>query len=138
MKRDISKKRLLPYPIERVWDCITNPDYLHWLFEAEIDLKEGGKIKWTDSKKKITITGEILTVQEPINFAFSWVDPSLPFTTYVWWKLMSKDGGTLLELEHSGFKGIKGLLSSYTYTSFWANKFRKLDEALNKRLVDQS
>jgi len=131
MKRDISKKRLLSFPIQDVWDSLTKNGLLSWLGNAEIDLKEGGKVKIERSHQSI-ITGEILTVQEPINFAYSWADPSYSFTTYVWWKLMDQKGKTLLELEHSGFKGIKGMLASYSYQGFWNRKFKLLEDKLRE------
>jgi len=133
MKRDISKKRLLDYPIEQVWQCLTDPKLLSWLGEAEIELKEGGKVTFRENGNEYH--GEILTVQKPINLAYSWNDPGHSFTSYVWWKLMDKKGQTLLELEHSGFKGIIGILASYSYKSFWSRKFRNLEKTLKEMVI---
>ena len=131
MKRDISKKKLIPHPIQQVWDCLTNQESLSWLGECEIDLREGGKIKFADQGK--SYTGEILTVQKPINLAYSWNDPSQSFTSYVWWKLMEQKDSTLVELEHSGFKGLKGIVSSYGYQNYWSRKLRNLEQVLREK-----
>ena len=124
----------MDHPIQQVWQCLTDPKCLSWMGETEIELKEGGKVIF--SENGIKFHGEILTVQEPINLAYSWNDPGHSFTSYVWWKLMDKKGQTLLELEHSGFKGIKGILASYSYKNFWSKKFRNLEKTLREMKIE--
>ena len=121
---------MLPHPIEKVWQYLTEPANLGWLAESELELKETGKVKFKSDGKNYT--GEILTVQEPINLAYSWNDPNSEDTTYVWWKLMGQHGKTLLEIEHSGFRGLKGVLASYSYQAFWKKKLKYLETELSK------
>lgn len=134
MKRDISKKKTLHHPIDRVWSFLTEPSQLNWLGDSELELKEGGSVKFTIQGKEFS--GEILTVQEPINLAYSWNDPSHDFTSYVWWKLLEQKNSTLIELEHSGFKGVRGILSSYSYQGFWNKRLKMLQKALESASVE--
>lgn len=132
MAKDIRKKITVPCSISNAWDSLSKPESIsQWLLEStEFIPEEGSKIRFKDRKKEIT--GEVLTAQEPINLAYSWVDPKSDYTTYVWWKLLERDGETLIELDHSGFKGISGAFTSFSYASFWSKKLRKLKSHLSQ------
>ncbi len=131
MAKDITKKKYLREPIDKVWQAISQSEQIsQWFLEGTIQSEEGGKVQLKGKGKDIT--GEVLTSQEPINLAYSWVDPKLSYTTYVWWKLIEKDGKTLIELEHSGFKGFQGAFAALSYGSFWKRSFKDLEQFLNK------
>jgi uncharacterized protein YndB with AHSA1/START domain len=46
-------ERLLPGPIERVWDYLTKPEYMKtWLAVAKVDLRVGGTVELTFATTK--------------------------------------------------------------------------------------
>jgi uncharacterized protein YndB with AHSA1/START domain len=67
-------ERHLPYPVETVWDAITNPDRLAdwWLpFDADIsvDLREGGQMVFAPrSGEPPPMTCTVLRVEPPTRF----------------------------------------------------------------------
>lgn len=141
MLKDIRKKKYIRRPIKQVWDALSDPEKLsEWFSDAEFKPKEASKIEFKRVKgnKIKIITGEVLTAQEPINLAYSWVDPSIDHTTYVWWKLLDeKEDRTLVELDHSGFKGIMDILARRRYSSFWNKTFKKLETYLEKTKTEK-
>lgn len=65
-------ERSLQHPIEKVWDALTNPSVLKvWFTEVEMDFREGGKmvIHFADGSSS---NGEIVTIQPPTLFEFTW------------------------------------------------------------------
>jgi uncharacterized protein YndB with AHSA1/START domain len=96
-------KRHLPYPIEAVWDAITNPARLAewWLpFEAEItvDLREGGQLVFTaTSGEPPPLTCTILRVDAPVLFEHTaFVDGAT-----LRWQLEEVPEGTVLRLDET-------------------------------------
>ena len=92
-------ERHLPYPIEVVWDAITNPARLAdwWLpFEADItiDLREGGELVFAaTSGEPPPLTCTILRVEPPVLFEHTafvpgavlrWVLEAVPEGTVLW------------------------------------------------------
>jgi uncharacterized protein YndB with AHSA1/START domain len=67
-------ERRLPYPVEAVWDAITNPERLAdwWLpFEADItvDLREGGEMVFAArSGEPPPMTCTVLRIEPPVRF----------------------------------------------------------------------
>ena len=137
MKKDISKKKVIKSSIDEVWKAISNQELLSkWFFESTLEQKETGKVVFKDNNDKY-FSGEVLTIQEPINLAYSWNDPNLNHTTYVWWKLMEQDEKTIVELEHSGFKGVRGEIRGFSYGSFWTKALKNLDNFLQQEIVPE-
>ncbi len=132
MKKDIRKKKFINHPIEEVWEALSKEEKLsEWFMKANFKAEEGFKFEFTEPNGK-KLTGEILTAQDPINLAYSWNDSNLNYTTYVWWKLATKRNGTLLELEHSGFKGISDYFGGFRYSSKWNKQLKKLTRYLTE------
>ncbi len=137
MQRIVRKKRVYPgADIERVWEALTIGKKLdNWFMENNFEGKENAQFEFFDKpgeKFKGVYNGEIISFQTPINLAYSWSHSKLKHTTYIWWKLESKGDNTILELEHSGFKGFHDFIKSYSYSSFWNKKLRELLIFLSK------
>lgn len=67
-------ERVLPHPIEKVWEALTNTDRLKiWFTDIEMDFRPGGKItfRFRDEAKTATY-GEILKIEPPHVFVFTW------------------------------------------------------------------
>ena len=96
-------ERHLPYPVEAVWDAITNPDRLAdwWLpFEAEIsvDLREGGEMVFagTAEDEPVTMTCTILRLEPPVLLEHTHPAPG----SRMRWELEPADTGCILRLSH--------------------------------------
>jgi uncharacterized protein YndB with AHSA1/START domain len=94
-------ERHLPYPVEAVWDAITNPARLAdwWLpFDADItvDLREGAEMVFTaTSGEPPPMTCTVLRVEPPVLFEHThFVDG-----VTVRWELASVPEGTVLHFD---------------------------------------
>ena len=137
MQKTLRKKRLFHgTSIETLWLALTNPKHLEeWFMESNFQGSENSAFEFLDKpgdKWKGVFYGEVISYQPPINIAYSWSHKGLKHTTYVWWKLEAKDDGTLVELEHSGFKGFSDYLSAFAYSRFWNRKLKNLLTYLRK------
>jgi len=77
--------RLLPGPIERVWDYLTKPDCLAaWLAPGEVDLRVGGQVELRFNVQEAPdrarvgaiIRGVVTRFEPPRVLAYSWTDAS--------------------------------------------------------------
>ena len=92
-------ERQLPDPPELVWRALTEPEQLRSWFPSEVII-DGGR--WVPGAAitfpfppeviDISLTGEVLNVDEPNLLAFTWGDETLRF------ELSAHDGGTRLVL----------------------------------------
>jgi uncharacterized protein YndB with AHSA1/START domain len=95
-------ERHLAYPIDEVWDAITNPERLAdwWLpFEADIsvDLREGGDMVFRAAgDEPFEFTCTILTLDPPVLLEHTHADPG----SVMRWELESTDAGCALRLSH--------------------------------------
>lgn len=95
-------ERTLPYPIEQVWDAITEPARLAdwWLpFDADItvDLREGGQMVFAGrGDEPFTMTFTIQRVEPPTLLQHTHADPG----SYLRWELEAVDAGCVLRLSH--------------------------------------
>lgn len=95
-------ERRLPYPIDAVWNAITDPDRLAdwWLpFDADIsvDLRPGGTMVFAGRDDGMpTMTFEVLRVEPPTLLEHTHADPG----SLLRWELESIDTGCVLRLSH--------------------------------------
>lgn len=67
-------ERVLPHPIEKVWNAITNPDELKfWFTDIEMDFRVNGKItfRFNDADQSSS-HGEIVSIDAPHRFVWTW------------------------------------------------------------------
>lgn len=131
MQKTIHKKRIFHgVSIETLWLALTESKQLEeWFMETNFQAKENLAFEFFDSpgkKWKGLYYGEIISNQPIMNIAYTWCHKKLKHTTYVWWKLESKGQDTILELEHSGFKGFMDYYYSFSYSRFWNDKLKNL------------
>jgi uncharacterized protein YndB with AHSA1/START domain len=91
-------ERVLPHPIEKVWNALTNPEELkYWFTDIDLDLKPGEKIIFQfRDKDKTRSYGTIQTVEPPTKLVWTWE------TEQAVWALSSIDANTtLLQLIYS-------------------------------------
>jgi uncharacterized protein YndB with AHSA1/START domain len=110
-------ERLLPGPVERVWDYLTKSECLvTWLAEGEIDPRAGGQVELRfdvhevpeRAKAGAIIRGVVARFEPPRVLAYSWVDACAdrppaespapdPVVTF---ELEGRGGDALLVLTH--------------------------------------
>jgi uncharacterized protein YndB with AHSA1/START domain len=79
----------------------------------------------------------VLAIEAPRRISYSWRGEEHHRPTVVTWTLEPKDGGTLLRLEHSGFRGVGGTILKLMLGSGWAKMLKtSLPEVL--ALIDAS
>lgn len=74
-------QRTYPYPVERVWAAVSEPEGLkHWFPSmVRIEPRQGGTIEFSDDPNLEPSTGEILRYEPPYALAFTWGDDELHF-----------------------------------------------------------
>jgi uncharacterized protein YndB with AHSA1/START domain len=91
-------ERRLAHPVEKVWRAVTEPGQLaHWFpAEMQMDLQPGAKIRFVFSGGEApTLDGEVLELDAPRVFAFTWGDSVLRL------ELVPDEGGCLLRFTHT-------------------------------------
>ncbi len=104
----ITKEITVNAPIQTVWEVVTKPD--KWLAEkAAVELQPGkkGTVSWSSMGDAPV---EVITVERPHTFAFTWIAPDKEThgteATLITFNLSEVDGGTLVRVAESGFSKI--------------------------------
>lgn len=138
-------ERLLPGPIERAWEYLTQSEKRSlWFAAGEWDLRVGGKAdlvfnhanlsaeKDTPEKYRefmnVKMTGEILRIEPPRLLTFRWDDPD--GDTEVTFELESKGADVLLTITHSRAKDRAALAN---YAGGWHAHIDILEDRLRGR-----
>ena len=112
---EIRREVVLPAPIERVWDAVTDPIELSMWFGdvAEIDLRPGGEAKFGWSAYGDAFEAVVVEVDRPCKFSYRWASQSnTPYdestARLVEMTLEPLDSGTRLTMVESGFTKLTG------------------------------
>jgi uncharacterized protein YndB with AHSA1/START domain len=164
MTRSIKIKQMLPYPPEMVWRALTDADLLgKWFMQNDIQPIVGHEFEFRMAPQKgwDGITHCRVMVVEPNKYIaytysgkasgekalacagihsdtadkaakgiFAELDTLLSFT------LEPTCGGTLLKMEHSGYKGLKMILVSFIMQMGWKKQIGKKLPALLEKLKE--
>lgn len=100
---------------ERVWRALTDPDELEaWLMENDFEPRVGHRFQFRDEPKPGwdgVVDCKVLKVEEPRRLSYSWRGDEEREPTVVTFTLEPRDGGTRLQLEHTGFSGFRGFVA---------------------------
>lgn len=103
--------RLIAHPPQRVWRALTTSELIaEWLMQNDFAPKVGHRFTFraTPVPGWSGITNcEVLEVDEPRLLSYRWGDGSESdsgLVTVVTWNLTPQEGGTLVRMEHSGFR----------------------------------
>lgn len=142
MARSIKHTFFFPHPQELVWEYLTDPDLMsQWLMKSNFKPELGHEFQFkTKPLPKLGFDGnvycKVLEIDEPHKLVYSWVG-GMPGKTpnldsVVTWTLIPKDGGTELQLEHAGFRGVKNLISFLAMNSGWKKIGKRVQELIQK------
>ncbi len=136
MKSSIQHEFYFPVPPEVVWNYLTDPELLaQWLMPNDFKPVVGHKFQFgTKPRYALGFDGrvycEVLEIEVCKKLVYSWKgglskeNPLLD--TLVVWTLRPSGEGTLLRLEHKGFKGIKNILPYFIMNNGWAKIGKRL------------
>ncbi|MEW6494711.1 MAG: SRPBCC domain-containing protein [Cyanobacteriota bacterium] len=106
MLRDLKLNVFYPYSPERVWKAIANRRALAaWFMDNDFEPRLGHKFRFKPEQSgEDTIYCEVIELDEPRCLSYTWRGNFLCQPTIVTWRLLPVDGGTQLQLEHTGFE----------------------------------
>jgi len=148
MERDIVISWYFPQAPARVWDCLTQPELLNqWFMKNDFKAEVGHRFTFTN-KPKIAfgwdgiVYSEVLEVIPQQKLVYTWKAGPEPgvvnMDTILTWTLTPQGEGTLLKLEHKGFKGLKNYMSSFMMEKGWKiNIGKKFQRILNAYTNEQ-
>jgi uncharacterized protein YndB with AHSA1/START domain len=121
---DLHFERIYNAPRERVWWALTNPDALErWYMKAEglmptvgctftlHDADAKGWSGWLDC--------EVLICDEPSVLKYRSIERKDQLVTDVTWTLVSDGDRTRVQLDHTGFNGMNGLIAGTMLRFGW-------------------
>ena len=133
MKRDIFLEWTYPQPPEDVWHCLTTAELIEqWLMPNDFLPVHGHKFQFR-SKPMPGWSGivdcEVLEIVPNEKLSYSWVSGPKPgstaISTVVTWTLVPVEGGTKLQLAHTGFSGVRAWLTSFLLSKGWRTHIAK-------------
>ena len=137
MKREIHFTRTYPHPIEKVWRAISDPELVgQWLMPTTLRAEVGHRFTFTTKPYPGfdgTVHCEVVTVDEPYEFAYRWSGGGLVDTTVRFRLERLSDAETRLSFEHGGFDGLLNrLIARNVLAAGWRGKLldRRLPEVL--------
>ena len=144
MKNEIHLEQFYPYPVARIWECLTNPGILREWSNLNKTVPFEARVGFTCTETAKPRPGwdgnmyfEVLEVIPEQKLVYSFrggPEPGvLNLDTIVIWSLVHQEGGTLLKLDHTGFTGLRGAMTSFMMEKGWQKSFfRRLEVLLNQ------
>jgi uncharacterized protein YndB with AHSA1/START domain len=141
MQKEIKHQFTFSQSPEVVWEYLTKPELLaQWLMPNDFKPIVGHKFQLSAKPKlKFDFDGkiycEVLEIVPYKRLVYSWKgglskeSPSLD--SIVIWTLTPNDNGTILTLEHKGFKGMKNYLAYIIMNKGWVKIGKRLFKQLN-------
>jgi uncharacterized protein YndB with AHSA1/START domain len=139
MRRDLALETVLPFPVDAVWEALTDPVALaEWVMPVEGFAPVVGQRFRFRAKPMPGWDGiidcEVLAVEPLRRLVIRWQGSRMRTPTTVTWTLTPEAAGTRLKLDHQGFDGVGGLILSAMHRSGWAAMTRRrLPEHLHER-----
>jgi uncharacterized protein YndB with AHSA1/START domain len=141
MSRSIKHTFFFSHPPEMVWEYLTNSDLMElWLMKNTFQPIVGFDFQFqTKGKPSMDFDGifycKVLEIVPFKKLSYSWNcgpgDGKITLESVVVWKLESKDKGTEVFLEHSGFAKEQNLDLYNALMHGWLEKFDKIAQLLN-------
>jgi uncharacterized protein YndB with AHSA1/START domain len=125
MKRDLTFEVTYKHSPEKVWRALTDRQAIaQWLMKNDFEPRVGHKFQFRVEPKPRGWTGivdcEVLEVDPPRKLVYSWCGSGLDTT--VVWTLEPVAEGTIVRLEHNGFRGMRGWMVSRLLGKGWSSR----------------
>lgn len=136
MQRNIVHHFTYLHPPEVVWEYLTDAGKLaQWLMPNDIKPVMGHKFRFQSKPMpRFGFDGivhcEVLEVITNKRLVYTWKGGMLD--TVVVWTLAATAEGTVLTLEHRGFKGLKNMLPYLIMSGGWAKIGKRLSKQLSQ------
>jgi uncharacterized protein YndB with AHSA1/START domain len=130
MRRDIAVEAILPYPIDVVWQAMTDPTALaDWVMPVDGFAPVVGQRFRFLSKPMPgwdgVINCQVLAVAAHERLVIRWQGSRMRTPTTLTWSLAPAAGGTRLRIDHRGFEGPGGVLLALMHRSGWRRMIRR-------------
>lgn len=136
MQKNVKHQFTFQQSPEVVWEYLTDAELLgQWLMPNDIKAVVGHKFQFK-TKPKInfgfdgTVYCEVMEVVHHKRLVYTWkggLSKEKPLLdTIVIWTLTPTAEGTVLQLEHNGFKGMKNYLPYFIMNNGWAKIGKRL------------
>jgi uncharacterized protein YndB with AHSA1/START domain len=124
MKRDLHFEMTYPHAPEQVWQALTNADAIgQWLMPNDFLPIVGHRFQFR-TKPAPGFDGivqcEVLQVSPPKRLVYTWTGGGVD--TRLIWTLKRVPEGTNLTLDHTGFKGLRGMIVRGILGKGWRSK----------------
>jgi uncharacterized protein YndB with AHSA1/START domain len=140
MTKSIRQEIFYPHPPTAVWEYLTKADLISkWLMPNDFQPITGHDFRFTTKPiPSLDLDGifycKVLEIVPLKKLSYSWKggpgDGKFSFDTIAVWTLEEKDGGTMLYLEHNGFKDPENLALFNGMTKGWAENMQKVANLL--------
>ena len=103
MNKRVELSVFYPYPVEKVWQALTDRRILNtWMMNNNFEPHLGHKFKFKSEIPgiKTVIHCEVVELDKPKRLAYTWQDEITSEPTLVVWTLTPVEGGTQLQLKH--------------------------------------
>jgi uncharacterized protein YndB with AHSA1/START domain len=116
-------EREMPHPPEKIWRALTEgPLIKEWLMDNDFEPVVGHDFKFQSTPVPNwdgIINGAVLIVEPSKKLSYSW--GTMGMESVVVWTLAATSGGTLVRMEHSGFRSDQD--AAYKGAQYGWNKF---------------
>ncbi len=124
---NIILERTYAYPIQCVWEALTDPASLaDWLMPGDFKPIVGHKVTLhCDPRPEFdgAVEVEVLEADKPRLLSYTWKTSNMRKPTTVTYILTpTSDRGTHLRLEHKGFEGDSGIVMHPIFKDGWGHK----------------
>jgi uncharacterized protein YndB with AHSA1/START domain len=104
--RSLVIEREMPHPPEKIWRALTQGELVkQWLMDNDFQPAVGHKFKFRSTPAPNwdgVIVSEVLIVEPNKKLSYSW--GTMGMESVVTWTLIATESGTLLRMEHAGFR----------------------------------
>jgi uncharacterized protein YndB with AHSA1/START domain len=137
MQKDIKQSWFFTQSPQEVWEYLTKPELIEqWLLKTDFKPVKGHKFQFTfipkeNSKYDGTVDCEVLEVIPFTKLSYSWngkTNDSRTFNSKVEWRLIPKESGTELQLQHNGFTVMEDIIN---HGNGWNACLKRFEELIN-------
>jgi uncharacterized protein YndB with AHSA1/START domain len=147
MQKEIKHSWFFSHPPETIWEYLTNSELLsQWLMKNDFKPVVGQKFMFrAGSHPEMEFDGniycEVLEILPLKRISYSWQygprKGEIVIDSIVTWTLTSKNAGTELILEHTGFRGTENPVHFKTMNAGWQTNVNKIEGLISTKIKNE-